>query len=86
MTQLTVRGFDKPLEQRIRQHARRKGVSLNKAALDLLRRGAGLAPDSHGDTVGDSLDRFAGTWTREQARAFERAVSVMDRVDPGLWR
>jgi len=86
MTQLTLRGFDKPLEQRLREHARRKGVSLNKAALELLRRGAGLASDSRANCVGNSLDRLAGTWTREQAREFERAVSVMARVDPGLWR
>jgi len=35
--QLTVRGFDKELERRLRDVARTKGVSLNQAALILLR-------------------------------------------------
>ena len=42
MNQLTVRGFDKGLERRLRQVARDRGVSLNRAALILLREGAGL--------------------------------------------
>ena len=33
---LTVRGFDKELERRLRDVARTKGVSLNQAALILL--------------------------------------------------
>lgn len=42
MDHLSVRGFDKELERRLRELARRENVSLNKAALLLLRRGAGL--------------------------------------------
>lgn len=53
MKQLTVRGFDDELTRRIRQLASRKGISLNRAALRLLRRGAGLGePDGGPDIVG----------------------------------
>ena len=48
MKQLTIRGFDEDLDRAIRQLARRDGISLNRAALKLLRRGAGL-PDGQGD-------------------------------------
>jgi hypothetical protein len=49
MNQLSLRGFDKEIERRIRELARREGVSLNKAALILMRRGAGIdeAAPSH---------------------------------------
>ena len=40
MDQLSLRGFDKELARRIRELARREHVSLNKAALLLMRRGA----------------------------------------------
>ena len=50
MKQLTVRGFDDDLERAIRQLARRERISLNQAALKLLRRGAGL-PDGQGATA-----------------------------------
>ena len=58
MKQLTVRGFDDDLERSIRQLARREGISLNQAALKLLRRGAGL-PDGQGDgrNIGDATRR-----------------------------
>ncbi len=38
MNQLTVRGFDKDLQRCLREFARRQGVSLNRAAVTLMRR------------------------------------------------
>ena len=43
MNQITVRGFDDELSACLRRLAKREGLSLNQAALRLLRRGAGLA-------------------------------------------
>ncbi len=84
--QLTVRGFDAPLERRIRQVARADGISLNRAVLKLLRRGAGLgSADADQDVVGDSLDHLIGTWTEEEGREFEEAVRDLDEIDPSLW-
>lgn len=87
MTQLTIRGFDKELARRLRDFARRQGVSLNRAALHFLRRGAGLdeaSPRSGG--VGDSLDDLAGSWSAAEAEEFDRALDVFERVDRDLWR
>ncbi len=39
MNQITVRGFDDELAERIQRLAKRDGTSLNQAALKLLRRG-----------------------------------------------
>jgi hypothetical protein len=65
MDQLSLRGFDKELARRIRELARREHVSLNKAALLLMRRGAGLVdPAPSQATVGDALDAFIGRWSR----------------------
>lgn len=86
MKQLTVRGFDKALEARMRSLARSERISLNRAALLLLRRGAGLdAASKPQDLIGDSLDRFIGDWTEDEAREFEQAVSVFDSVDEDAW-
>ena len=75
MRQLTVRGIDPELAERISRLAQREGVSLNQAVLRLLRRGAGLADEQGSiDTVGSSLDRFIGSWTREQADEVDRAL------------
>ena len=86
MTQLTIRGFDKALERRLREVARRQRVSLNKAALALMRKGAGLDTREPADVVGSSLDHLFGTWTAEEARGFRAAVRAMERLDPDLWK
>ncbi|MBS1124606.1 MAG: hypothetical protein H6Q90_6834, partial [Deltaproteobacteria bacterium] len=44
VTQLTVRGVDARTLQAIRDLAKRERISINKAALRLLEKGAGVAP------------------------------------------
>ena len=86
MTQLTVRGFDKDLARRLRETARQQGVSLNRAALLLLRRGAGLeAPAARANVVGEALDHLAGGWSETEAQEFQDSVGVFEKVDPELW-
>ena len=63
MSQLTVRGLDKRLLHAIRDLAKRERISLNKAALRLLERGAGVAPPTADNRIGRSLDHHFGTWT-----------------------
>ena len=85
--QLTVRGFDKDLERRLRDVARTRGVSLNQAALILLREGAGLeSPRRPAKVVGDSLDHLIGTWSKAEEREFLQAIRELEEVDPALWR
>ena len=86
MHQLTVRGFDPALAATIRRLARKESISLNQAALRLLRRGAGLADDQDSvDTVGSSLDHFIGSWTREQADEMDRALQDFEGIDQSMW-
>ena len=86
MNQLTIRGFDDELAGRIRQLASREGISMNRAALRLLRRGAGLGErNGSTDTVGASLDHLIGTWTAEEAREMERALEDLSRIDEAMW-
>ena len=87
MNQLTIRGFDDELARRIRQIANREGISLNRAVLKLLRRGAGLGERKGGsDTVGSSLDHLIGTWTHEEAVEMERALEDLSYIDEAMWK
>ena len=87
MKQLTLRGFDQELERRVHQLARREGTSLNRAAMRLLRKGAGLA-DGHqdADIVGESLDQWIGRWSAADEAALLEAVAVFEDVDRQLWQ
>ena len=86
MHQLTIRGFDDELADRIRQLASREGISLNRAVLRLLRRGAGLGERNHmPNVVGDSLDHLIGTWTKEEAAEMNRALEDFSLIDEDMW-
>ena len=86
MRQLTIRGFGKEIEEKIRSLAREKDISLNRAALRLLRRGAGLDERSVAeDVIGSSLDHLAGTWSAEDAELMERVEQDFEHIDPELW-
>lgn len=87
MQQLTLRGFDPRLERCLRELARERQISLNRAALLLMRRGAGLAgPVGIAGTVGTALDSFVGVWSREQESELLEAIGPLDQIDEDLWR
>lgn len=84
MERLTLRGIDGDLERCLRETARRERLSLNRAAVLLMRRGAGLADGvSDSRTVGLALDHFIGRWTMKQEREVLDAVAVFESVDEG---
>ena len=87
MHQLTIRGFDDELRERIHQLARREGISLNRAVLKLLRRGAGLGErNDRSEVVGDSLDHLIGTWTADEAVEMNQALEDLSRIDDEMWK
>ncbi len=87
MNQLTVRGFDDELSACVRRLAKREGISLNQAALRLLRKGAGLADGTGGaDTIGSSLDYLIGTWTPVEADEMDSALKEFETVDESAWK
>ncbi len=87
MNQLTVRGFDDELSAAMRRLAKREGISLNQAALRLLRKGAGLTDGTGGaDTVGSSLDHLIGSWTKQEADAIGSALEDFETIDEAIWK
>lgn len=85
MKQLSLRGFDKELQQQLESLARKEGISLNKAALLLLRKGAGLDDKNRTGVVGDSLDHLIGRWSQREESEFLRRIEAFERIDEGLW-
>ena len=85
MKQLTIRGFDPELTTHIQDLARREGISLNRAVMRLLRRGADL-DQGNADVVGSSLDHLMGTWPAEEADRIDRALEDFASIDEAMWR
>ena len=87
MKQLSLRGFDPELEKRIREIAKKEGISLNRAALRLLRDGAGIEDAGKSDpVVGDSLDHLIGKWSSEEEKEFPRSIEPLEQIDRSFWK
>jgi hypothetical protein len=87
MNQLTIRGFGDDLQHAIETLARERGISLNRAAVLLIRRGAGLDDDGpHAKGIGDALDDFIGSWTAADEAALLGSIEAMEQIDDALWR
>jgi len=87
MDHLSLRGFDKELERRLRELAWREHLSLNKAALLLMRRGAGLLESSQSSAaVGDGLDQFIGRWSLADEKRLLKSIASCETVDEALWK
>src|SRR5215468_7147493 len=64
--QITLRGLRPELAQRIQQLALEEHLSLNKAALKVLAKGAGLTVGRK-TVIGQDLDHLFGTWKESDA-------------------
>ncbi len=87
MKQLSLRGFDSELERQIREIARKHGISLNRATIGLLRKGAGLEEKGKSaGVVGDYLDHLIGKWSDEESKAFLKGIAPLERIDRSFWK
>lgn len=87
MKQLTVRGFDDELSDILHRLAKQEGISLNQAALRLLKKGAGLTDNGKGNpnAIGSSLSDLFGAWSPDEAESFDAALEVFETMDESGW-
>ncbi len=81
MPQYTIRNVPEALDRELRERAKRRGTSLNDAAIDAIKRGLGIIESA---VEYDDLDDLIGTWKKD-AR-FDQALADQDTVDPDLWQ
>lgn len=84
---MTIRNFPKELERRIRALAKAQGWSMNKAAVQIMKQGAGLGDELEPKGIGDGLDAFIGSWEESESEAFDKRIEeAFESVDEELWR
>jgi len=86
--QISLRGVDTALREALAAEARRRGLSLNRALLALLREAVGLDDRRGGGAkrrFGD-LDHLAGTWDAATAKGVLKETAKLRRIDGELWR
>jgi len=83
LKQLTLRNIPEDIEREIRRIARERGSSINKTIHELLGEALGIDRTSRKKR---DLSDFAGFWDKEEAKEFEKATEVFEKVDEELWK
>lgn len=82
--QLTLRGLSSELEEYLQKLAAEENISLNKAALKVLAKGAGLT-ESKKNIIGQDLDYLFGTWKASEAETFLESIKSCEQIDKDFW-
>jgi len=84
MTSITVHDLDDTLSTLIRARARAEGKSLNQTIKRLLEEALGVRTTRQ--THRKDFEKFCGMWSREQAAAFRKSISDLERADAEDWK
>ena len=82
MNQIILRQIPDEVDQAVRRVAKQKSLSLNKAAISLLKKSVGL--ENSGNKKRD-LSKLAGTWSKKQAQDFDQHLKIFDKIDREVW-
>ena len=85
MSAITLRNLPPKVAKAIREKARKERLSMNKTVIKLLEEATGATLEAK-RVVHHDLDRFFGTWTKEEADAFDEALREQRQVEPEMWK
>ncbi|MDQ7053480.1 MAG: toxin-antitoxin system HicB family antitoxin [candidate division KSB1 bacterium] len=87
MRQITLRNIDPDLLKKIKELAQKENLSMNKFIIKILKQALLTAEKKNipGQIPHHDLDELAGTWSEQEAQAFERALKQQRQIDEELW-
>lgn len=87
MSTLTFNNVPDDLKERLERAASRRGKSRDEVGIEYLVRGLELeGVDADKDGKPSWVDKYAGTWTDEEAREFEESIAFLEEIDEEAWR
>ena len=86
MKTITLRKLPPDVALTVQQRAKQKKTSVNKAVIELLEESAGGKAKKKAPIRYQDLDHLVGTWTKEEADAFDKIVRSFRTIDPDLWK
>lgn len=85
MPTMTIRGLDDLTLKALKERAKREGLSVNAALVNLLREEFGLKKKKR-FVVYDDLNHLAGTWTEKDFKEFNKKIEDFEKVDEKMWK
>lgn len=87
MANFSLRGVDPATLASLKALAASERISVNTLILRLIDQGIGKAAIRPSrQRRHDDLDALAGTWSAEQAAAFDAATAPFREIEPALWK
>ena len=86
MKAITLRNLPPEVARKVQRRAKQKNTSVNKAVIELLEESAGGKGKKKPPVRYHDLDHLAGTWTKEEASAFDKLIAEQRTIDPDLWK
>ena len=82
MKTMTLRNVPDDLVKELEKEKARRGDSLNKLAIELMREALGLSDGRKSN----GLAALAGNWSEEELKQFQRDTAHFEQIDKELWR
>ena len=82
MQQITIRGLSPEVEQKIRQIASDKHMSINQVLKEIIHKEFGKGKRKR---RGATLLQLAGGWSQERADEFDLALQSCEQIDEEMW-
>ena len=87
MKAITLKNLPPELAKAVRKEANRQRTSIDRAVISLLQRKTKPGKKRPRAAQGyEDLDSLAGSWTKNEAAAFETALAAQRTLDPDLWK
>jgi plasmid stability protein len=86
MTTITIHNLPESLERKLREQAKIKKQSINQTVKDLIE--VGLSPSYSAlrrEQKRELFKEFFGTWTNEEAEAFDKAIECFNEINEEDW-
>ncbi|MEF8943594.1 MAG: antitoxin [Desulfohalobiaceae bacterium] len=85
MKAITVRGVEPEMAEKLKQAASRRGTSVNRIILEMIRKELGHEERKEYSRRYNDLDELIGKWSEEEYQRISSAVENNRQIDSELW-
>lgn len=86
MANLSIRGLNDKALVELKRRASKESASVNTLVVRLIEQGLGQRKAKAALQRHDDLDALAGSWSKAEAAAFDKAIAPFGEVDAKLWK
>ena len=85
MKSITVHGLEDKIYKKIRDLARKRGMSLNRTIKKLLEKALGIGAEAEINNE-EEFREFYNVWTEKDLKEFRSRIKDLESVDQGDWQ